>query len=28
VVRLARPGDHVLTLTLGRGTEAYAFTFG
>jgi len=28
VVRLARPGDHVLTLTLERGTEAYAFTFG
>ena len=28
VVRLARAGDHVLTLTLAPGTEAYAFTFG
>jgi len=28
VARLARPGDHVLTLTLAPGTEAYAFTFG
>ncbi len=28
LVRLARPGDHRLTLTLERGTEAYAFTFG
>ena len=28
VVRLARSGDHVLTLTLAPGTEAYAFTFG
>ena len=28
IVRLARPGDHVLALTLERGTEAYAFTFG
>ena len=28
VVRLARPGDHVLALTLQPGTEAYAFTFG
>ena len=25
---LPRPGDHLLTLTLGPGTEAYAFTFG
>ena len=28
IVSLGRPGDHVLTLTLERGTEAYAFTFG
>jgi thiol-disulfide isomerase/thioredoxin len=28
VVKLARPGDHTLALTLERGTEAYAFTFG
>ena len=28
LVRLARAGDHVLTLTLSPGTEAYAFTFG
>jgi thiol-disulfide isomerase/thioredoxin len=28
VVRLARPGDHVLALVPDRGTEAYAFTFG
>ena len=28
LVRLARPGDHLLTLRLDRGTEAYAFTFG
>ena len=28
LVHLARPGDHLLTLTLGPGTEAYAFTFG
>jgi cytochrome c biogenesis protein CcdA/thiol-disulfide isomerase/thioredoxin len=25
---LRAPGEHVLTLTLERGTEAYAFTFG
>jgi len=28
IVRLARPGSHVLTLTFDRGVEAYAFTFG
>jgi cytochrome c biogenesis protein CcdA/thiol-disulfide isomerase/thioredoxin len=28
LVRLARPGEHRLTLTLAPGTEAYAFTFG
>ena len=28
VVTLPRRGDHRLQLTLGRGTEAYAFTFG
>jgi cytochrome c biogenesis protein CcdA/thiol-disulfide isomerase/thioredoxin len=28
VVRLARPGIHLLTLRLKPGTEAYAFTFG
>jgi hypothetical protein len=28
LVRLARPGDHLLTLTFEEGTEAYAFTFG
>jgi len=28
VLSLPRPGDHLLELTLGRGTEAYAFTFG
>jgi thiol-disulfide isomerase/thioredoxin len=28
LVRLRRPGDHQLTLTLAPGTEAYAFTFG
>jgi cytochrome c biogenesis protein CcdA/thiol-disulfide isomerase/thioredoxin len=28
LVRLPRAGDHVLTLRLGPGTEAYAFTFG
>jgi hypothetical protein len=28
LVRLPRAGDHLLTLTLGPGTEAYAFTFG
>ena len=28
LVRLPRPGDHLLTLRLGPGTEAYAFTFG
>jgi cytochrome c biogenesis protein CcdA/thiol-disulfide isomerase/thioredoxin len=28
VVRLSRPGSHLLTLTFERGTEAYAFTFG
>jgi cytochrome c biogenesis protein CcdA/thiol-disulfide isomerase/thioredoxin len=28
VADLARPGDHVLTLTFERGVEAYAFTFG
>jgi Thioredoxin like C-terminal domain len=28
LVRLPRAGDHVLTLTLAPGTEAYAFTFG
>jgi len=28
VVALPRAGDHRLELTLGRGTEAYAFTFG
>jgi thiol-disulfide isomerase/thioredoxin len=28
LVRLRRSGDHLLTLTLGPGTEAYAFTFG
>jgi cytochrome c biogenesis protein CcdA/thiol-disulfide isomerase/thioredoxin len=28
LVRLPRPGGHLLTLTLDPGTEAYAFTFG
>jgi cytochrome c biogenesis protein CcdA/thiol-disulfide isomerase/thioredoxin len=28
LVDLPRPGDHVLTLTFEKGTEAYAFTFG
>ncbi len=28
LVHLARPADHLLTLTFERGTEAYAFTFG
>jgi hypothetical protein len=28
VVRLRRGGQHLLTLTLDPGTEAYAFTFG
>jgi len=28
LVRLRRPGEHRLTLTLAPGTEAYAFTFG
>jgi Thioredoxin like C-terminal domain len=28
LVRLPRPGDHLLTLTFERGIEAYAFTFG
>jgi cytochrome c biogenesis protein CcdA/thiol-disulfide isomerase/thioredoxin len=28
LVRLPKSGDHLLTLTLGPGTEAYAFTFG
>jgi cytochrome c biogenesis protein CcdA/thiol-disulfide isomerase/thioredoxin len=28
VVRLAKPGEHLLRLTLAPGTEAYAFTFG
>ena len=28
VVRLPRPGSHLLTLRPERGTEAYAFTFG
>ena len=28
LVRLARPGEHRLSLTLAPGTEAYAFTFG
>jgi cytochrome c biogenesis protein CcdA/thiol-disulfide isomerase/thioredoxin len=28
VVRLPRGGEHLLTLTLAPGTEAYAFTFG
>jgi cytochrome c biogenesis protein CcdA/thiol-disulfide isomerase/thioredoxin len=28
VVRLRAPGEHLLTLTFDRGTEAYAFTFG
>jgi cytochrome c biogenesis protein CcdA/thiol-disulfide isomerase/thioredoxin len=28
VAALSRPGDHLLTLTLEPGTEAYAFTFG
>jgi cytochrome c biogenesis protein CcdA/thiol-disulfide isomerase/thioredoxin len=28
LVRLARPGDHLLTLTFEPGIEAYAFTFG
>jgi hypothetical protein len=28
LVRLPRPGSHLLTLTLDPGTEAYAFTFG
>jgi thiol-disulfide isomerase/thioredoxin len=28
VVSLARPGEHLLALTLEPGTEAYAFTFG
>jgi hypothetical protein len=28
LVHLARPGDHLLTLTFQQGIEAYAFTFG
>jgi cytochrome c biogenesis protein CcdA/thiol-disulfide isomerase/thioredoxin len=28
LVRLPKAGDHLLTLRLGPGTEAYAFTFG
>jgi cytochrome c biogenesis protein CcdA/thiol-disulfide isomerase/thioredoxin len=28
LVRLRRPGDHLLTLTFEHGIEAYAFTFG
>jgi thiol-disulfide isomerase/thioredoxin len=28
LVRLPQPGEHVLTLALAPGTEAYAFTFG
>jgi cytochrome c biogenesis protein CcdA/thiol-disulfide isomerase/thioredoxin len=28
IVNLHAPGEHLLTLTLARGTEAYAFTFG
>jgi cytochrome c biogenesis protein CcdA/thiol-disulfide isomerase/thioredoxin len=28
IVRLPRPGSHLLTLRLDPGTEAYAFTFG
>jgi cytochrome c biogenesis protein CcdA/thiol-disulfide isomerase/thioredoxin len=28
LVRLRRPGEHRLSLTLAPGTEAYAFTFG
>jgi cytochrome c biogenesis protein CcdA/thiol-disulfide isomerase/thioredoxin len=28
LVRLARPGEHRLTLDMAPGTEAYAFTFG
>jgi hypothetical protein len=28
LVRLRRPGVHLLTLTLPRGVEGYAFTFG
>jgi hypothetical protein len=28
LVRLPRPGEHRLALTLAPGTEAYAFTFG
>jgi hypothetical protein len=28
VVALPEVGDHLLTLTFERGTEAYAFTFG
>jgi cytochrome c biogenesis protein CcdA/thiol-disulfide isomerase/thioredoxin len=28
LVRLPRPGEHLLTLTFERGIEAYAFTFG
>jgi thiol-disulfide isomerase/thioredoxin len=28
LVRLPRPGSHLLTLTFERGVEAYAFTFG
>ena len=28
LVRFARLGDHLLTLTFERGIEAYAFTFG
>jgi Thioredoxin like C-terminal domain len=28
LVRLARPGSHLLSLTFERGVEAYAFTFG
>ena len=28
LVRLRRPGEHRLALTLAPGTEAYAFTFG
>jgi hypothetical protein len=28
LVRLARLGSYLLTLTFDRGVEAYAFTFG
>ena len=28
LVRLKKPGDHLLTLVFERGIEAYAFTFG